>query len=67
MLKGRPKVIPVKAMLPKAMATAGGLAKAEANSNAAAKQPPEIDESMLMGAVAWWQVEARSKEWLETP
>lgn len=41
--------MPMKAMLPKAMDIAGGLAKAEANSIAAAKQPPAIDESILTG------------------
>ncbi len=48
-LNDRPKVMPMKAMLPKAMDIAGGLAKAEANSIAAAKQPPAIDESILTG------------------
>lgn len=49
MLNGRPKVMPVKAMLPKAMDMAGGLAKEDASSIAAAKQPPAIDESILKG------------------
>lgn len=53
MLKGLLKLMPVKVGLPKAIETglATELARDEVNSNAAAKQPPAIDDSMLGEAV----------------